>query len=752
MTVSIPRPKRRGGESFRPATEADLDRRFFERNLAAFAKYLPSLHQRLGTVTRPHSRLLISDRGDFDIEFGGVRLYGMGARAAARRRVDDFFANHAARARILITRPGDTGFDQYANAATQVAVHRATTEAGIQFAAKPTIPCFHVVVMGIGLAEQLPLLIEKTDCRHVVLIEPNIEFLHHSLYTFDWGKFLRRISSDGLILSFDPNSAPKEIALGVRDQLRYINVAFIDGTYVFRSYQSSLMEAAAHDMAADINLFMTGLGFLEDEIDMVRNTYRNIKDYGGKFFATKKKDCSLPAFVVASGPSIDSDLEFLRANADRAVVISCGTSLRILLRNGIVPDFHVEMENVPAVTDLMKGLSASFSLEDIVLVASSTVDPGVRPYFDHVLFYFRAGLASFPLFAPATGANMPHGLPTVSNLGLSFAQQIGCKTIYLFGVDLGARDPKKHHAKDAPYNEGELEFTTVIDAPVPGNLGGTVYSEFVYLWSRDQMQEVILRHGPHLNYFNCSDGIRILGATPKLSRTISLPPVPDKKKIAGEILARFDDYTPDMFAKSWAERNVVLDVRAFQKKILECCLPVRRAGAARRRQSPRAELDYMYRVVRALIPTTDTTAEVHYYRGSTFMTIIGLHFHLTRVHDPKKRRVMERIVKEEFIKVIGVIADRVVGFYRELDPDKIAADEAEADKILGQSLRRLEAKLAPRRSKGGQSARPRPPKRRPARQVPGSKKAPPRRKPPGKNPPRKRPVPKAGRARARRRR
>ena len=741
MPVSASRPKRRESESFRPATDADLDRRFFERNLAAFAKYLPAIHQRINTVVHPHSRLLISDRGEFDIEFGSVRLYGTGARTAARRRVDDFFASHAAQTRIHLTAPGASGFDQYANAATQAAVRRAVTEEEVQFAAKPTLPCFHIVVMGIGLAEQLPLLIERTDCRHVVLIEPNAEFLHHSLYTFDWDKFLRKTSAESRILSFDSNTTPKEIAVGVRDQLRYINVAFIDGTYVFKSYPNSLMEAAAHDMAADINLFMTGLGFLEDEIDMVRNTYRNVKDYGGKFFTVKKKVCSLPAFVVASGPSIDNDLGFLRANADRAIVISCGTSLRILLRNGIVPNFHMEMENVPAVADLMRGLSASFSLKDITLVASSTVDPGVKPHFDRVVFYFRAGLASFPMFAPAKDTSIPHGLPTVSNLGLSFAQQIGCKTIYLFGVDLGARDPKKHHAKDAPYNAGELEFNTVIDDPVPGNLGGTVYSEFVYLWSRDQMQEVILRYGPHLTHYNCSDGVRILGTTPKLSRTISLPPAADKKKIAADIRARFDDYTPEMFEKSWAKRNLVLDVRAFQKKLLECCLPVRRAGADKRRQSPRIELDYMYRVVRVLIPTTDTTAEVHYYRGSAFMTMIGLHFHLTRVHDPKKRRAMEPIVRDAFVEVINIVADRIVAFYRELDPEKIADDEAKADKILGKSLKHLKAKLAPRPRRAKTPARPR--RSKPITRRPASR---PQKTKPAKRPLKKRPASKKNRS------
>ena len=745
MTVSTSRPKRRSGERFRPATEADLDRDFFERNMAALAKHMPFVHRQVAAIGQPHSRLLISDRGDFDIEFGGARLYGAGARATAKRRVEDFFKAPSSGTRINIAAPSGGGLDEYAASAVHTVARRMLDDR-IEVSAIPTLPCFHLVVLGIGLAEQLPLLIEKTDCHHIVLVEPNIEFVRHSLYTFNWVKFFQDTVADGRIISFNPKIDAKDIAVGIRDQLRFVNVAFIDGTFIFKSYQSSLMDVVSQHMASDINLFLTGLGFIDDEIDMVRNTYNNLKNYAGKFFIAKKHRCSLPAFVVASGPSIDNDLEFLRANADRAIVISCGTSMRILLRNGIIPDFHMEMENVPVITDVIKQSSSLYSLKDLTLVASTTIDPGVQPQFDRVIFYFRGGLASYPMFSPAKDTNMPHGLPTVSNLGLSFAQQIGCQTICLFGVDLGARDPKKHHSKDAPYEDGELTFDATIDKPVPGNLGGTVYSEFVYLWSRDQMQELILGYGPHRTYYNCSDGIRILGTTPKLSRTISLPPVPDKKAVVADILTRFDDYTPDMFAKAWRDRNVVLDLRAFQKRLLECCLPARRPGRSKPRQSPRIELDYMYKVVRTLIPTaTDTTPEIHYYRGTMFMSMIGLHFYLTRIHSPKGRRNMARVVKEEFVKVIDVVAKRVIDFYRGLDPEKIAADEVEADKILGKSLRRLKAKLIPQRGKGRKSSRA-------TRRPPGARKAPTRlvKTRPGKGP--KRPPAKAGRGGARRRR
>ena len=660
-----------------PFTSTSRNRARFERNMAALKHRIPQLHARLVEIRRPHSTLVATADGGFDVEFGGVLLYGRSAHASAKDHVREFFLKAQGHTRLAVATMDTRSLDSVANKIIYDLMQRAVTDHGIRFSVDtPINHCYHLVVFGIGLAEHIPMLVKRTNCQHLILIEPNLEFIHHSLYTFDWDAFLKRFLRDGRNISFLDAAQPQHTAHVIRTQIRGNGLAFTEGTFIYFAYQSSVFEAIGSELSRDRDLILMGLGFLEDEIDMVRNTQKNLVDFSGRYFQKQDTRFPIPAFVVAAGPSLDNDLDFIRTQIDRAIVISCGTTLRILLRNGIRPDFHMEMENVPAVTELLTKLSADYSLDDITLVASSTIDPGVKSLFKNIVFYFRPGLASFPMFAVDDKSSLSMGLPTVANLGLAFTQEVGCSTIYLFGMDLGTRDQNKHHAKDAAYNVGEIEFKTAIDQPVPGNFGGTVYSERIYLWSRDMAQHSIKLGVPRIVHYNCSDGVRIDGAIPKLSRTITLLPQRDKRSAVARILSTYPQYTRHHFDKAWTDRNLARDVLAFRNVLLA------HLRAPLKRRKSQFKLRYMADILRTLIPPSHlTTSEIHFYRGTMFQAMIAMYYYEGRVIGGRQHRTFLRLMKETLEKLIMEIAERILSFYRTLDPEKIARDEQAAEDL-----------------------------------------------------------------------
>ena len=685
MDVDSGIPAAAPGNETRSAEPERINPEMFARNMAAFKRLLPSLHERLARISETQSTLVANPGGGFDVELGGTRLYDGNHRLLARRRVKSFFTIPQERVRVGLSPPDTRKLDSHANKPVYNMLKRATEDYGIVFTEKNnTTECYHLVVLGVGLAEHIPLLVKRTRCKHLILAEPNVEFLYHSLHTFDWDRFFAGFLQGRQFVNFVSDLTPAAISSTIRGMIRYVNAPAFDGTYIYVAHLGSFLEAVANDISQHRTSVVTGLGFLEDERDMIRNAYGNLVDYRGKFIGRHDVELPIPAFVVASGPSIDNDLDFIRANADRALIVSCGTTLRILLKNGIRPDFHMEMENIPAVYDLISKWSETYSLAGITLVASTTIDPRVRALFDRTILYTRPGIVTWPLFRFGEDDSLVQASPLVANLGLSFAQRAGARTIYFFGIDCGARNPERHHGKDAAYNMGEIEFTTVIDTPVAGNFGGTVFSEYIYIWARDELHSAILASAPRIAHYNCSDGVRIEGATPKLSRTIALPAA-DKAPIVAKLLDAHKDYPPDQFDKSWTRRNMVRATLEFRNRLLDGLKdPLKGKGPPGARAGRKDPLGFLDRIVKIVVPSTPeaNSPEHHFYRGTIFMTLIACYFYNARVKNSRQRAVFRKIMKEELATLFTVMADYILDFYRGLDPDKIKRDEEEAADLL----------------------------------------------------------------------
>lgn len=694
MDIEAGIPAAGPGQAVPRAEPARVNSELFARNMDAFKRMAPALYDRLAQIARPQSTLIATPGGGYDIEMGGARLYGGDHHRIARRKVEQFFRTSEAEVRIQIAPPDSHNLDSHSNKPIYRLLKRATEDYKIAFATQRTTKdSLHLVVLGVGLAAHIPLLVRRTKCHHLLLVEPNVEFLYHSLHVFDWVKFLRQFLAEGGSVNFITDPSPILVSQTIQSLLRYFNAPAIDGTFVYLAHPSSFLSGVASDLSKNRDLLLTGLGFLEDERDMVRNSHQNLVDYSGQFMSRRDVRLPVTAFVVASGPSVDNDLDFIRANADRAIVISCGTALRILLSNGIRPDFHMEMENVPVVYDLISKWDQAYSLKGITLVATTTINPRVSSLFDRTIFYIRPGVASCPMFSIGNESLLPFAGPMVSNLGMAFAQHAGASTIYLFGVDCGARDPKRHHGKDTPYEVGEIGFNTKIDQPVPGNFGGTVYSEFVYLWSRDQLQAAILALAPRVIHYNCADGVRIDGATPKLSRTVTLPLL-DKAAVVAKIIESYPPYPREKFDAAWTDHNHVRSVLEFRNKLLDITQDSSGvAGTPGQPTGRKSSLLFLDRIVRNLMPRNEAenSPEYHYFRGTVFLAAIAMYYYYGRITNLRKRPVFVRLIREELITLLNDIADYIIAFYRELDPEKTQRDEDAAADLLGSAPKPMAA-------------------------------------------------------------
>lgn len=629
--------------------DISVDRKaLFERNLEAFRQNYRLGFDIIMSIAKPHSRISWHADGEPDIEFEGQFLYGKGADTYSREIIDEHWGQLR---RLTITPPQTTNLDDYSGYFLVRVMERAL-EAKLEFTAGPDEnECFHLICFGIGLGVHIMPIIEKSKCQSIILCEPNAEFLYHSCFVTDWAAIFEYFSEPGRHISFSITDNHLKMAVEIRNAVRVTNICAFDGAIMFRLYTSSIMDRANIKIREDGNLFLTGLGFATDEIVMVTNTFHNLKNGQALIYKRNPVRQEFPFFIVGSGPSIDTSIEIIKRNQDKAFIISLGTALTVLVQNGIMPDFHVELENVPATYDVLHKFSKVGDFRRTCLVATTTVDRRIPSLFDRTVFFFRMGVTSFPMFTPSNDHTIKESGPLVCNLGLSFAQELGGQEYYLFGVDLGARKAEVHHSRFAPYHDGEESkymegemavFEGDFKQWVPANFGGKAITGSYHLWARDVIERTIVFNRAGRKYFNCSDGIKIDGMTPRKPRNVDLPARGDKGAAVQRILDGFDPYTPEEFKRRWDEVDWSKRFADFGDELIQIC------------NDADDDDDNLYvdKMVDLLVRSPHPPSQILLYRGSLLMTLTALYWYASRISPKSRRREFNAMARASLIETI----------------------------------------------------------------------------------------------------
>lgn len=297
---------------------------------------------------------------------------------------------------------------------------------------------------------------------------------------------------------------------------------------------------------------LRGWGTFEDEMRGIVNK----TSYPIASMLTEVKRVNAPICVVANGPSLDSLLPFIKANAKKMIIFSCGTALKPLLKAGIKPDFQIEIERHDFLGDVLK----SAPLGEIPLLCASVLDKKAKEVTKEIYMFERDGSSAANLNAPKL--KIQFTAPLVGNAGAALACYLGSDVI-LCGLDCGYKKGAKKHAKNSYY--GEEEATIPDDAfLVVGNFSNDIYSDPLFSLSRMALEEAFKTLKP-FHILNLSDGAKINGATPIHHEDFELKTI-DKKLALKQIKSLFKDpYKVGFYTKDTQKYH--FEILAFKNKI-----------------------------------------------------------------------------------------------------------------------------------------------------------------------------------------
>ncbi|MBQ9273780.1 MAG: DUF115 domain-containing protein [Succinivibrio sp.] len=407
-----------------------------------------------------------------------------------------------------------------------------------------------LVVIGVGLGYGVGALYERVEVASLTLIEPDPDQFYASLYCFDWASLLDFLAEQQCLLQILLGSDIEahlaalsehyESQGAVLGSCRNVIIHDLRPEYVnfmleFKRRYHSVY--APHGFFDDILFgFCHGLQALRANRHFVRRNARVPRSWR-----------SAPVFIIGNGPSLDQDLDFIRAHQDQAVIIACGTALDTLYHAGVQPDFYACTERVPQIAETLASIPDQEFIGQIMLLGSEVVHPDTAAYFKLEALFVKSGEALCCTPIGERVEDIAFMNPLVGNLGLAAALRLGFDNLLLFGLDCGrkANFTQIHPNSSTLYRDNGVDIsdnvTYELDGEVPANFGGVCHSGEYYRMGLETMRSVLKVWGEGVRCRNCSDGALIEGAEPVRSAMLDLQQSPTldksalKKLVAGEL-------------------------------------------------------------------------------------------------------------------------------------------------------------------------------------------------------------------------
>ncbi|MBL4614793.1 MAG: motility associated factor glycosyltransferase family protein [Magnetovibrio sp.] len=623
-----------------------------EKNMRWFSHNFPALHGNLKKF-KPLSELIDEGEGWHNLNFSGQKLYAPAAKEHIENKLDIF---REAPDRIVLATPQPAHFDKYAANFMHRVLERYHDEEIELSLNIPMTKGYFLFCFGLGIGEHIPALVEESSCQCLVIIEPNFEFLAQSLYVLDWQAVHEVIEDRGGYFDLQVGGNDDYLFSKIKSVIRVVNPTSFDGTLLFINYNNPQFVNLINRMRQDAHLIMSGLGFYFDETIMIANTHANLSGGDANMIRYSPQTIrKYAAFIIGSGPSLDRDIEWIKENQNNAVIFACGSAIMPLMRAGIQPDFHVDLENVPELYPMLQDTVKYVDVSKVHMLASTTLDARISGFYDKMSYFFRPALSSYPMFARDEDQPLHNGSPSVTNAGLALAQNFGFREMYLFGADMGSKSQGQVHSKNSWQNCDEgWEVDIQHNIPVRGNFGGTVYTYQGMNWTRDELELAIMAFQNGRLYYNCSDGAFIAGTIAKHSRSIKLTKHSSPKDVeVKSITDNFAPYPEEEFKKIWDDKVMCEYFADYSDRMLACF------------ENPE-EIENklaLTKINKQLFAHGAKGLELGVsmiVRGSVWQALIAVEYYLLRIADEDELKLALDIYKEEFTKLINYIRKRSI--------------------------------------------------------------------------------------------
>ena len=350
--------------------------------------------------------------------------------------------------------------------------------------------CNYVTMFGLGngnFARELVVKLREND--NMFIYEPSKDILLFVLKHFDISDILANkkvyIIVDGI--------NEDEFQSIFKNKLDWTNVRY--HTLCVHPYYDEAFPYSLKRYLEDIKHGISSIAINRNTLAYLgNNTIKNII-YNYKYFQNSYIDIDLaneidknvPAIIVAAGPSLNKNVEYLKDAKGKSIIIAVDRAYKLLINHGIEPDFVITLDPKKPLEYLTD--QKEFSTPMICTVYAS--DSILSAHKGKKIFY-AADEFTGALLAECSKGHLSMGVGgSVATGAFSVCVGLGFKNIILIGQDLAYNDSKNTHAAGLVGDGDNLKEVYAIVEGVDGNLVETRYDWHIYLkWFEDAIRSI----------------------------------------------------------------------------------------------------------------------------------------------------------------------------------------------------------------------------------------------------------------------
>ena len=419
-----------------------------------------------------------------------------------------------------------------------------------------------LIMFGVGAGYSVEAIMDNHDVEMLFICEPNKDFFYASLYAINWREIIESFDEGKRRLYLNIGDDGSNLSNDLLAQFQSVGPYVLANTYFYQTHVNEKLADAVAQLREQL-LVIIAMGdyfdnakygiahtrwALENNIPFLRSDAKR---------RLPKHVLDVPVFIVGNGPSLDGLIDILKVESENAIVISCGTALQALYKNGITPDFHAEIETNRSTYDWLSRIDDNEYLKDIDLLSCNGVHPDSATLFKGTFLAMKQGEASTvsltELDKKHPFALLNFAYPTVTNFVADFVTTVGFNQIYLFGTDMGFVSDSYHHSKSSGYYDGNgNELYCYADnhsmhLVIPGNFKPWVKTKYEFKVSKSVLEQVLGKSS--LDVYNLNDGAKIIGAQPLKKEFVLLTSTPELKAGAKNTILS-DGFTSELNAQT----------------------------------------------------------------------------------------------------------------------------------------------------------------------------------------------------------